>query len=518
MKEKRFVVLILVVVSVAAGAFFSVDSRQGSASQYLGMIHLFIGALIASFILMIAAKRVRGRAVLLSATDSVWKQLCRYSPLFVTLTILIVGTILCSRWIEVELDLSEGTQYSLSPGTKRLLTELTAPIELYQVDLGETTAVRADTRILERFSEGSKLLSLRKIDPVYDIELIERLNITPGVRVVIAKEGSPSLRLKEVSEKIVAAAITRMNQSKPLHVHFSVGHGELDLRSIAPEGGVRLAQLLEEEGATVTPHVLSEGALASDGNALLMLLSPQKPFTGEEERYLEEFVDQGGSILGTFEGGQNLPRVFQREGLQILPSSAVRVLKTPAGEQQYSADIPVRLYPRHPITSFLSGEASLLLSRAYPLVLSGPRSARAKERKSVLRYQTTGELSNRGSSLELGVYCSLQNGARLQLYGDGSWLTNQFIDQAFNRELVRGAVLWGGGIITEEVLGSASLSSTTTSTSSTVMTDEMRRIVIWLFIFMIESLMLTGIFVLWSRRRNAVRSYRKHSISKSSAI
>ena len=518
MKEKRFVVLILAVLSVAALAFFSADSRQGSVSQYLAMIHLLVAAFVVSFSLIIAAKRVRRRTVLLGATDSLLKQLLRYTPLVATLTIFIGGTIVCSRWIEVEVDLSEGAQYSLSPGTKRLLTELTSPIELYQVDLGETSAVKADTRILERFSEGSNLLSLRKIDPVYDIELIERLNITPGVRVVIAKEGSPSLRLKEVSEKIVAAAIARMNQSKPLHVHFSVGHGELDLRSIAPEGGARLAQLLEEEGATVTPHVLSEGSLAGGENVLLMLLSPQKPFTGEEERHLEEFVNQGGSILGTFEGGQNLPSVFQREGLQILPSSAVRVLKTPSGEQQYSADIPVRLYPRHPITSFLSGEASLLLSRAYPVVLSGPRSERARERKSVLRYQTVGTLPGGASSLELGMYCSLQNGARLQLYGDGSWLTNQFIDRAFNRELARGAVLWGSGIVSEDMQGTASPVVAAASAPTPVMTDEIRRMLMWLFLFMAEGLMLTGICVLWHRRRKAVYRYQTSSTENISLI
>lgn len=518
MKEKRFVVLILVVLFLAALAFLSVDTREASVSQYLGMMHFIIGIMFVSVMVMIAALRARRRPLLVSAKDSVFKQLYRYVPIFATLAVLIFGAIWCSRWIEVELDLSEGAQYSLSPGTKRLLSELSAPIELYQVGLGETTAVKADAKILERFSQGSNLISLRKVDPVYDIELIERLNITPGVRVVIAKEGSPSLRLKEVSEKIVSAAITRMNQSKPLHTYFSVGHGELDLSSIAPEGGRRLAQLLEEEGATVTPHVLSEGPLAGGENVLLMLLSPQKPFAGEEERYLEEFVDQGGSILATFEGGKNLPKVFQREGLQILPSSAVRVLKTAAGDQQFSADIPVRLYPRHPITSFLSGEASLLFSRAYPIVLSGQQSARARERKSVLRYQTAGTLPGGASSLELGMYCSLNNGARLQLYGDGSWLTNQFIDRAFNRELARGAVLWGGGIVSEDIQGAASPMGDVTSASRPIMTEEVRRMLMWLFIFMVEGLMLTGICVQWHRRRKAVSQYRIHPIGSPSLI
>jgi hypothetical protein len=116
------------------------------------------------------------------------------------------------------------------------------------------------------------------------------------------------------------------------------------------------------------------------------------------------------------------------------------------------------------------------------------------------------------------MYCSLQNGARLQLYGDGSWLTNQFIDRAFNRELARGAVLWGSGIVSEDMQGTASPVVAAASAPTPVMTDEIRRMLMWLFLFMAEGLMLTGICVLWHRRRKAVYRYQTSSTENISLI
>jgi len=504
MTQRAYLLNLGTILFLAGILFIAIDNDSYGAAYFLGVFHLgvSVAVILAYFFIRLTKRMTRIQKRAFSRR--------MYLPFVLRLSALFVLGVLLARYVPFESDFSEGAQYSLSGGSKRLLAELKAPITLFQVEIGETSQLKAESRILKRFSRESTLLSVKSIHAVYDFELIEKLGITSGTRVVITREGYEPIRLSEITEKTISLGIARMNAQKPLRVFFSVGHGELDMQSSAPGGGSRLAQLLESEGAQLSPLVISEEVSADLEESLILLLTPQKSFSADEEGHLQDFVERGANVLGTFEGGDHVPTIFRREGIEILPSAAVRVLQTQGGERQFSADLSIRLYPRHPITSFLQGEASVFFSRAYPIAMKGALSPRLVERNSLLRYKTNGAEGKTGPALEFGAFLKMKNGARLQLYGDGSWLTNQFLDRAYNRELMRGAVLWGGGIIEEERIYAAPREASVRSFVDRETID----VILLLFILATEGLMLWGVVLLWRRRRLAITRLPSGSASR----
>jgi hypothetical protein len=480
---------IAILLLLCGGTLFAID-----APSALGLIHLVLGGTL--------------------LFRELFQEGGQSKRLFRTLRVGIVPVVLISCTVffslitkNISLDLTEGSKYSLSPGTVRALGSLTKPIEIYQVQIGEVTRLESEKALLERMRSHTPELSIHEVDPVHDIDLIEKLSLSPGDRIALTNGSSSPLRLKEVTEQGVQIALMKLSDQREQRVLYSIGHGEAELQGKGPLGASRLKGVLEQEGVLVEEYSLAQSGSPEDRTALLLIVGPQQPFSEGEEKAIVNFVERGGSLILAAEGNVPVPQVFRREGLSLYPNPIVKVIRQADGQEQFSHDLSIHQYPKHEITTFLTGSASVLLSRAYPIQFTASVSERIKTREEILRFALPKQPESakpsrprRPNALTLGVYLEGKNGSRMQLYGDSSWLQNRRIDQAYNTQLLRGAVLWG----TRVDAGVAPESSPPQSSVPSVPNDVVQQLIM-VFLFAGEGLIFIGAWIAWGRRRRARR-------------
>lgn len=403
------------------------------------------------------------------------------------------------RSFSYEVDLSESSSHSLTPGTERILALVKSPLHVYTIAAGEMTARDRELELLHRFQKFSSYLKITSLDPVVDFSLVKEFDLRPGDRLVIQYGRNLPVRIQEVTEETLAHGIERSMAIDPIRVLFSTGHGELELHGKGPFGASRLLDLLEGERVEVTEFSLAEAPLLdTPKGTLLLMLGLEKPLSEAEELSLSKFVGAGGNVLLTVEEGAHLPQAFRQEGVLVQQQPILRLNRSPSGEEQFSYDLSLRLYPHHPVTRFLPGQASVLFSRAYAL----ERGASSDTTQELLRYvPVANEGGKNRQPLVLGLAIELKNGSRLQVFGDTSWLQNRLIEKAYNTELFRGALLWGGAPTTPVQLRSRAREDSFVEVS----TEAWERTSLF-FLLLLEVLVLLFLYSSWKRRQRNIHA------------
>lgn len=233
------------------------------------------------------------------------------SALFTVLVIAIVVLInLIVRSYDLRLDLTANKMYSLSEQTLQILDNLDRDVNIYALYRtgNETKSV---SEIIQRYVRRSDHISFEYVDPLLNPQFVEAYqgDVTPDLGSVIVESGDRFRVIQPMDffnytynyyyqlvpeslaiEQQITSAIMYVTAEQLPVVYRIIGHGELEL----PES---FADLAKRENFQIEDlDLLTVDAVPEDAGVLL-LASPQKDLSAEEDEKLRAYLEQGGRLV-----------------------------------------------------------------------------------------------------------------------------------------------------------------------------------------------------------------------------
>jgi hypothetical protein len=368
-------------------------------------------------------------------------------------------------------DLTPARTLSLSPVTRSVLAEVTAPLRL-------TVFFRRGTR--EQHAE--LLARLRATNPNVAFELLDldryperarAFGITQYDRAAIEYQGR-QFTSAALPEAELAGGILRAVRGKSRRMVFTTGHGERSPGG-TPESYGRLANALAAENYAPEGVVLLGGPVPPDAD-LVVVAGPQHDFLLPELDALATYLRAGGGVLMLLEPGalpalgQFLASLGLGLGEDVIVDRERRVLGTDglaAVVELFKRGNPVSDPRGRAIESgvVLPSARSVDVAREVPGVHaeSIARTAdsawrvadAARARRGEEPSQATGDTPGSASVVvmaEVGGHGEGGRPGRLVVVGDADFASDAYLDVLGNRDLVLNAVAWVAG---EEALAGA---------------------------------------------------------------
>jgi ABC-type uncharacterized transport system involved in gliding motility auxiliary subunit len=198
-------------------------------------------------------------------------------------------------------DWSEAQVHSLSDQSRKVLDGLEADVHalaLYpKLDAGPAV------ELLERYAYQSPRFELEVVDPNERPDVLQRHGIDPSelgnglVRIAI---GDESTLVKELTEENVTNAMVKLTRTGAKKVYFLQGHNE---RAIEGEGGEakegygRAADALRNENYSVEPLLLAAAGDVPDDADVVVVAGATRPLLQQERDALNRYLERGGALL-----------------------------------------------------------------------------------------------------------------------------------------------------------------------------------------------------------------------------
>lgn len=232
--------------------------------------------------------------------------------LFVIFVSLGVCTYILSNQYGAKLDLTESKLYTLSEETKKVLDELRDPVEITVLNQGTDFPIIVKN-LLDSYASHSAQLKITYCDPYREPKLIRELqnkglHVSENDVIIRSTDGEQALPLDTLyemdesnsrvtrltGEQKITSAIYSVTHPERRAVLFTDGHGE--------EPSASLMALFENNHYRTSYSELSVLGIKKD-TALIVICSPKRDASAEEIEMLENYMEQGGSVLCFMEPG-----------------------------------------------------------------------------------------------------------------------------------------------------------------------------------------------------------------------
>ncbi|MFP4297479.1 MAG: GldG family protein [Spirulinaceae cyanobacterium] len=265
----------------------------------------------------------------------------------------------------LRVDLTENQLFTLSPQTQEILAELPQPLKVL-IFTPQENPINRD--FLENYRRQSDNFEFEFIDPQIEIGLATEFGVG-SEREVYLQYGDRTIKVQTLqdgatlSESRLTGAIEQILRDRTPRIYVLQGHGELPLSET--EGGLSLAvATLENSGYEVEPLNLAQREnIPVDADAILVLGPQQELFEGEVAA-LQEYLQDGGSVLLAIDPQTDpgLDPILEDWGIQL----GDRLVIDASGNGSVIGLGPgtpvVRNYGVHPITADFGDRMSV-----YPL-------------------------------------------------------------------------------------------------------------------------------------------------------
>jgi ABC-type uncharacterized transport system involved in gliding motility auxiliary subunit len=368
-------------------------------------------------------------------------------------------------------DLTANKRYSLSSQSQQLLAALPQPVKataFYQdTQVGRETA----KDLLEQYAYYSKQFTYEFIDPDRNPGLAKRYGIT-SYGTIVLESGNKEEKVLTADEENLTNALLKVIREGKKVVYFLEGHGEHSINSSERDGYAEAKRAIESQNYEVkTVSLLTEGKLPDDAT-MLIVAGPRKDLLEPELAEITRFIDRGGKVLFLLdpEGAPALVQYLANYGIQVVQGVVVDMVS-----RMFGADylMPViTTYEQHPITknfevaSFFPLALAVKTTEKMPdrvsaqiLAKTSPNSwlkRDMEELKAELRAEgrpaynerldekgpvpvaavATVTPQRRGSSEQE------PKNARLVVFGDSDFASNNYLNLSGNRDLFLNTVSW----------------------------------------------------------------------------
>lgn len=252
--------------------------------------YLAIGGLVATLLYLLSQWR--------DIVRSFSERNVQYGSLAIGSILLVLGIIVAVNWISTRQnkrwDLTSNQQYSLSEQTRKVLSDLDAPVQVKVFDNGDGFFRFRD--VLEEYEYGSSQLSVEYIDIVKQPSVAERYEITQPGTIVFERAGRTE-KVTTTDEQQLTNALIKVVEGRQPKVYFVYGHGERDTTASDRAGFASAAEQLRTSN-----FVVDRLALAQDPNVpadadVVIIAGPENDYLPAEIDALSAYLRRGGHVL-----------------------------------------------------------------------------------------------------------------------------------------------------------------------------------------------------------------------------
>jgi ABC-type uncharacterized transport system involved in gliding motility auxiliary subunit len=430
------------------------------------------------------------------------------------------------RW-----DWTEAKSHSLTDQTQKVLAGLDQPVQVTAL-FAQIAATEAKD-LLERYSVAApEKFQVEYVDPQAQPGRLAELGVDAGrlegglLHVAL---GAESVDVKELTEVALTQAIVKLTRQEQKKVYFLDGHNErpIEGEKAAEGGGMKdAAEALRNENYQVETLLLAaQGEVPEDADVVIDA-GPTRPLHETERAALGRYLERGGALLVMIDprAGTDLGEDLAQWGVEIGDDVIVDRVQGLFGRPTtpFAAE-----YGDHEITRELGDATMFHVARSVqpaasaagalaPIVRTGEQSWAERDLDRLL---TKGEAEfTEGVDLKgpvsLAVAGTVQLGAappppaegetppepktaRLVVFGDSDFASNQLIGEFRNRDLFVNAVNWLLGDVE-----AISVRPGQARASRLQLSSEQFLEIRYLALFVMPELIaLLGVIAWWQRRR-----------------
>jgi ABC-type uncharacterized transport system involved in gliding motility auxiliary subunit len=432
-------------------------------------------------------------------------------------------------------DWSEAGVHSLSQQTQKVLDGLEDTLEIVGF-YASVDAARVRS-LLDRYRYASDRVEVQIVDPTARPDLAERYgysreSLARGLlRIAI---GDESVDVDEPTEERITNAIVQLTRTQVKKVYFLTGHNErpIEVEGEGAETSLQLAATaLANENYRVEELLLPTAGRVPEDADVVVIAGPTRPFLNKEHDALAAYVEGGGALLVMLEprAKTDLYADLATWGVEVGDD----VVIAPRSSYFGRPEMPVaRQFGDHPITRDLREAALFFVVRTVlpgdaadgrftEIVRTGDDSwaetnldlwvgssrvgKDPEDRAGPLSIAVAGtlEFDVSPASREEGDEAADEDAAgeaveaRLVIFGDSDFASNQLIESGSNRDLVVNSVNWLLGDV--EAISIRPVRSR--SSSLQLSADEFNQIRYLTLFVLPEAIALLGVYAWWSRRR-----------------
>jgi ABC-type uncharacterized transport system involved in gliding motility auxiliary subunit len=229
--------------------------------------------------------------------------------------ILVLVNFLSDRHYE-RLDLTEVGEFTLSPQTVQILSNLTEPINITAFYAAGDPRQEDLQDLLTEYTYHTDRISYDVIDPDLKPSVAMQYGITSYGTIVFESAG----RRQEafgVDEQDLTSAVLKVSRETQKGVYFLTGHGERDPGSYDQYGYSGIRESLEGDNYVVNTLNLAISSTLPMDASVLIVAAPQIPLLEQESEALNAYLEDGGKALIMQEPGQevNLEEVLADWGV-----------------------------------------------------------------------------------------------------------------------------------------------------------------------------------------------------------
>jgi ABC-type uncharacterized transport system involved in gliding motility auxiliary subunit len=373
------------------------------------------------------------------------------------------GVALQKRW-----DWTEAKSNSLTSQSEKVLADLAQPLQV--TGLYAQVAAGPARELLEKYQLAAPdKLRVEFIDPQGQPGRLRELGIASerlATGLLHVKLGSESTEVSDLTEQALTTAIVKLVRREKKKVYLLIGHNERPIEGdagSAPEGFKFAADALANESYEVSPLLLASAADVPADAQVVILAGPTRPYHETEHAALQRYVERGGAIVVMLD-----PRAqtdvypdLAKWGVAVGDDVIVDRLQGMFGRPTtpFAAE-----YADHDITRELRDATLFHTARSVKAAPDAKGSFTELVRTSeeswaetdFERLETTGEVEPDDKDLTgpvplaLAGEVTLGSGegaqpARLVVFGDSDFATNQLLNEFRNRDLFLNAVNWALG-------------------------------------------------------------------------
>jgi ABC-type uncharacterized transport system involved in gliding motility auxiliary subunit len=399
----------------------------------------------------------------------------RFGTNLVIAAIAVLGIIAFVEAISLRhsyrLDLTANKRYSLSPQSRQLMAELPQPVKATAF-FQETQAGREAAKdLLDQYAYYGKQFTYEFIDPDRNPGIAKRYGITSYGTIVLESGEKEEKVLTADEENLTNALLKVMREGKKV-VYFLEGHGEHSINNSERDGYSEAKRAIESQNYEVKSiSLFTEGKLPDDAS-ILIIAGPRKDLLEPELAEITRFIERGGKVFFLLdpEGPPGLPKYLTDYGIQVVEGVVVDLVSRIFGAD-YLMPV-ITSYEEHPITknfevaSFFPLALEVKTTDKMPERVSAQVLARTspnswlkrdmEELKAELRAEGR-PLLNEGrdekgplpvaavatvTTRSEGAGDKAPKRARIVVFGDSDFASNNYLNLSGNRDLFLNTVSW----------------------------------------------------------------------------
>ncbi|MHB8455569.1 MAG: GldG family protein [Acidiferrobacterales bacterium] len=383
-------------------------------------------------------------------------QLSLASTSFVLLFLAVVGLLLAlSRQYHMQFDWTQSGRNSLSPASVALLQKLPKPIEITAFATDNRELRKHITELVARYQRHDRNITLTFVNPDTDPARVRNAGVRFDGELLI-KYGDETQTVEQVNEESITNALARVGRGGEHWVVFLSGHGERSPDRQANFDLSTWAAQMDKRGLKSRSLTLADTGQIPQNTSVLVIASPRVKFLPGEVKQVEDYVNNGGSLLWLSDPGplEGLRPLAEMLGIEFQPGTIVDPVSQLLTGGQSATYVVVTKYGQQPVVRGFN--LMTLFPEAGGITFNPPKGWHAKVilDTAPTAWSATGTLGKvtrfrKGKDiagpLNLAVALTREHGERQQriaVIGDGNFLSNTFIGNGGNLDLGMNLINW----------------------------------------------------------------------------